>query len=143
MSVFTSWINEMLHGILTNQVFLFFIFFYNESLWELQFCLLFYFIYLFIIYGCFGSSFLCEGFLLLWQVGATLHRGARASHYRGFSRCGAQAPDAQAQHLWLTGPAAPRRVGSSQTRARTRAPALAGRFSTTVPPGKPVFFIFY
>ena len=29
--------------------------------------------------------------------GATLHRGARASHYRGLSCCGAQAPDAQAQ----------------------------------------------
>ena len=27
----------------------------------------------------------------------TLHRGARASHYRGLSCCGAQAPDAQAQ----------------------------------------------
>ena len=27
----------------------------------------------------------------------TLHRGARASHYRGLSRCRAQAPDAQAQ----------------------------------------------
>ena len=26
-----------------------------------------------------------------------LHRGARASHYRGLSCCGAQAPDAQAQ----------------------------------------------
>ena len=33
---------------------------------------------------------------------------------------GAQAPDAQAQQLWLTGLAAPRHVGSSQTRARTR-----------------------
>ena len=54
------------------------------------------FIYLF-IYGCIGSSFLCEGFLLLRQVGATLHRGARASHYRGLSCCGAQAPDVQAQ----------------------------------------------
>ncbi|KAJ8794920.1 hypothetical protein J1605_018774 [Eschrichtius robustus] len=32
----------------------------------------------------------------------------------------AQAPDAQAQQLRLTGPAAPRHVGSSQTRARTR-----------------------
>ena len=29
--------------------------------------------------------------------GATLHRGARASHYRGLSCCGAQAPDVQAQ----------------------------------------------
>ena len=27
--------------------------------------------------------FLCEGFLQLWQAGATLHCGARASHYRG------------------------------------------------------------
>ena len=31
------------------------------------------FIYLF-IYGCVGSSFLCEGFLQLRQAGATLHR---------------------------------------------------------------------
>ena len=55
-------------------------------------------IYLFIfIFGCVGSSFLCEGFLQLRQAGATLHRSARASHYRGLSRCGAQAPDAQAQ----------------------------------------------
>ena len=58
------------------------------------------------------------------QVGATLHRGARASHYRGLSCCGAQAPDAQAQHLWLTGLVASRHVGSSQTRARTRVPCI-------------------
>ena len=49
------------------------------------------------IFGCVGSSFLCEGFLQLRQAGATLHRGARASHCRGLSCCGAQAPDAQAQ----------------------------------------------
>ena len=55
-------------------------------------------IYLFIfIFGCVGSSFLCEGFLQLRQAGATLHRGARASHCRGLSCCRAQAPDAQAQ----------------------------------------------
>ena len=54
------------------------------------------FVYLF-IYGCVGSSFLCEGFLYLWQVGATLHHGALASHYHGLSCCGAQAPDTQAQ----------------------------------------------
>ena len=54
------------------------------------------FIYLF-IFSCVGSSFLCEGFLYLWGAGATLHRGARASHYRGLSCCGAQAPDVQAQ----------------------------------------------
>ena len=95
--------------IINMELFLFF-FFFN-------------FIYLF-IYGCVGSSFLCEGFLWLWQVGATLHRGARASHYRGLSRCGAPAPDAQAQQLWLTGLVAPRHVGSSQTRARTRIPCI-------------------
>ena len=82
------------------------------------------FIYLF-SFGCVGSSFLCEGFLQLWQAGATLHRGARASHCCSLSCCGAQAPDTQAQQLWLTGPAAPRHVGSSQTRARTRVPCIS------------------
>ena len=52
--------------------------------------------------------------LLLW-----------ASHSRGLSCCGAQAPDAQAQQLWLTGLVAPRHVGSSQTRARTRVPCIS------------------
>ena len=89
------------------------------------------FIYLFFwLCWVFGS---CEGFLQLRQVGATLHRGvgtalhrgARAFHYRGPSHCGAQAPDAQAQQLWLTGPAAPRHVGSSKTRARTRVPCIS------------------
>ena len=82
------------------------------------------FIYYLFIYGCVGSSFLCEGFPQLWQVGAALHRGARASHYRGLSCCGAQAPDAQAQQLWLTGLVALQHVGSSQTRARTRVPSI-------------------
>ena len=84
------------------------------------------------MYGFVRSSFLCEGSLQLWQAGATphrgagatLHRGARAPHHRGPSRCRAQAPYAQAQQLWLTGPAAPRHAGSSQTRARTRVPRI-------------------
>ena len=59
--------------------------------------------YLF-IFGCVGSLFLCEGFLQSRQAGATPHRGARASHYRGLSRCGAQAPDAQAQQFVAHGP---------------------------------------
>ena len=81
------------------------------------------FIYLF-IFGCVGSSPLCEGSLQLRRAGATLHRGARASHCCGLSRCRAQAPDAQAQQLWLTGLVAPRHVGSSQTRARTPVPCI-------------------
>ena len=84
---------------------------------------LFIYFYLF-IYDCVGSSFLCEGFLQLRRVGATLHRGVRASHCRGLSCCGEQAPDAQAQQLWLTGLVAPRHVGASQTRARTRVPCI-------------------
>ena len=85
---------------------------------------IYFFIYLF-FFGCVGSSLPCEGLLQLRQAGATLHRGARAPHLRGPSRCVAQAPDAQAQQLWLTGPVAPRHEGSSQTRARTRAPCTS------------------
>ena len=55
------------------------------------------FIYIYIFFCCVGSSFLCEGFLQLRRAGATLHRGARASHCHGLSRFGAQAPDTQAQ----------------------------------------------
>ena len=86
----------------------------------------FFLIYLFylFIFDCVGSSFLREGSLQLRQAGATLHRSARASRHRGLSCCGAQAPDAQAQQLWLTGVVAPRHVGSSQTRAQTRAPCI-------------------
>ena len=84
----------------------------------------FLFIYLF-IHDCVESSFLCEGSPQLRQAGTTLHRGARASHHRGLPCCGAQAPDAQAQQLWLTGPVAPRHAGSSQTRARTRVPCIS------------------
>ena len=57
-------------------------------------------------------------------MGATLHCVVWASHYRGLTCCGAQAPDAQAQQLWLTGLVAPWHVGSSQTRARTRVPCI-------------------
>ena len=69
------------------ELFLFF-FFFNFFI---------YYLFIIFIFGCVGSSFLCEGFLQLRRVGATLHRGARASHHRGLSCCGAQAPDAQAQ----------------------------------------------
>ena len=76
-------------------------------------------------------------------MGSTLHRGARASRYCGLSCCGAQAPDAQAQQLWLTGPVAPRHVGSSQTRARTRVPRIGRRILNHCATREaPVFFIF-
>ena len=43
------------------------------------------------IYGCVGSSSLCEGPLQLRRAGATPCRGAWASHCRGLSCSGAQA----------------------------------------------------
>ena len=92
--------------------------------------------FIYFIYGCVGSSFLCQGFLQLWQAGATLHHGARASHYRGLV----------AEHRLQT-----RRLSNCGSRAQLLrgmwdlpspglepvSPALAGRFSTTAPPGKP------
>ncbi|XP_054942564.1 protein SREK1IP1 isoform X2 [Physeter macrocephalus] len=48
--------------------------------------------------------------------------GMRASHCCGLSGCGAQTPNAQAQRPWLTGPAAPRHVGSSRTGAQNPRP---------------------
>ena len=83
--------------------------------------------------------------------------GTRASQCCGLSHYGAQAPDAQAQRPWLTGPAAPRHVASSRTGTRTCVPcigrrtpyhcatkeALEGRFLTTVTPGKPILCILY
>ena len=86
--------------------------------------LFFFKLFIYLFYDCVGSLFLCEGFLQLWQVEATLHRGAWASHYHGLPCCGAQAPDAQAQQLWLRGLVAPWHVGSSRTRARTRVPCI-------------------
>ena len=123
-----SWCQH--HHLPTSKVFFAISFFQPSQVWVLGIdwncktisMLMVFFFFFFFIYGCVGSSFLCEGFLQLWQAGATLHCGARAPHYRGLCCYGAQAPDAQAQQLWLTGPAAPRHVGSSQTRARTRVP---------------------
>ena len=71
---------------------------YNPILLKLLFFInLFIYLFIFFIFGCVGSSFLCEGFLQLRRAGATLHRGERASHRCGLSHCGAQAPDTQAQ----------------------------------------------
>ena len=85
------------------------------------------FIYLFIYFWLCWILVSVRGLSLVAASGATLHRGARASHCRGLSCCGAQAPDAQAQQLWLTGLAAPRHVGSSQNGTRTRVPCIGRR----------------
>ena len=62
-------------------------------------------------WGCVGSLLQRTGFLQLWQEGATLHGGARASHCGGFSCCGAWALGTQASV------ATARRLSSCSTRA--------------------------
>ena len=118
------------------------------------------FIYLF-IFGCIGSSLLHAGFLQLRR--ATLHCGVQASHCRGFSCCGAQTLGARASIVVAHGlgccgsQALERRLSSSGTQAqllcsmwdlprpglKPMSPALAGRFLTTVPPGKPLVTVSY
>ena len=70
-------------------------------------------------------------FVLLFLAVLGLHRGAQASHGRGFSCCSGWAPGCMgfstgtwAQQSWLTGLGASRRVESSQTRDRTRVPCI-------------------
>ena len=81
--------------------------------------------------------------------------GAQASHCSDFSWCRAWLQGAQAQWLWLlgssaqaqcswcTGLVAPQHVGSSWIRDWPHAPAVAGGFFTTEPPGKPLSFAFW
>ena len=113
------------------------------------------FIYLF-VFGCFGSSLLRVGFLQLQRAGATLRCGAWASHCGGFFCCGAWALGAGASVVVARGlsscgsRALERRLSSCGAWAQLLcvmwdlpgpglepvSPALAGRFLTTVPPGK-------
>ena len=113
------------------------------------------------MFGCVGSSLLHAGFLQLWRAGATLRCGARASHCGGFFCCRAWALGVQASVVVARGlsscgsRALERRLSSCGARAQLLrgmwdlpgpglepvSPALAGRFLTTVPPGKSLFFI--
>ena len=89
-----------------------------------------------------GYSLLwCADFSLRWRL-LLQSTGSRCA---GFSSCGEQAQQlwlvgskAQAQQLWRVGLVAPRHVGSSRTRVRTR---VSCTFLTTVPPGKPMLII--
>ena len=100
----------------------------------------------FFLFGCIGSSLLRVGFLQLWPVGATLHCGARASDCSGFSCCGAPALGVRASVVVAHG------LSSCGARAQLLrgmwdlpgpvSPALAGGFSTTVPPGMSLISVF-
>ena len=112
----------------------------------------------FFIFGCVGSLLLRAGFLQLRQAGATLCCSAWASHCGGFSCCGARVLGARTSVVVARGLsscgswALELRLSSCGARAqllRSRwdlprpglepvSPALAGRFLTTAPPGKPL-----
>ena len=99
-------------------------------------------IYLFIYFGCVGSSFIaahglslvaasgsysslrCAGFSLQWL----LLLGSMGSRHVGFSSCGSRAVERRLSS-WGTrkGFVAPRHVGSSQTRAQTHVPCIGRR----------------
>ena len=59
--------------------------------------LLNYYLFIYLFLAVLGLCFCARAFSSCGEPGATLHRGVRASHCRGLSRRGAQAPDAQAQ----------------------------------------------
>ena len=122
-------------------------FFFNVRLRSCAGLQLNFFLYIYLFIGCIGSSLLRVGFLQLRRAGAALRCGARAfplqwllllwstgSRCAGFSSCGTRAQQlwlagsrAQVQQMWHMGLVAPRHVGSSQTRARTRVPCIGRR----------------
>ena len=112
--------------------------------------LLFFFLINLFIFGCVGSSFLCEGFLQLRWAGATLHRGGHSSSRRPLF-IAARGPLTIAASLVAEHRLQTRRLSNCGSRAQLlrsmwdlprpglepMSPALAGGFSTTAPPGKP------
>ena len=90
-------------------------------------------------YGCAGSSVLHPGFLSLQWAGATLRCSEWAAGCSDFSCCRAQALGTWASLVVSHGMWKLPGQG-----IKSRPPALAGRFFTTEPPGKPsyVFFLY-
>ena len=80
---------------------------------------IFFLIFIYLFMAVLGLRFCARAFSSCGKWGP-LFIAVRGPLTIGLSCRGAQAPDAQAQQLWLTGLVAPQHVGSSQTRARTR-----------------------
>ena len=81
-------------------------------------CLNVFFKISFIIFGCAGSALLCEGFLYLWRVGASLV----GEH--GLWGMGASVVAVWTQQLWCMDSAAARLVESSRARNWTHVPCI-------------------
>ena len=96
---------------------LFFFFLKRQLRSFVLFCFVFYLWLCWVFVSVRGLSLVAAsgGHSSSWRAGLSLSRPLLL---------GAQAPDAQAQWLWLTGPVAPGHVGSSQTWARTRVPCI-------------------
>ena len=106
------------------------------------------------IFYCAGLCY-CTGFSLVVRVGVTLRLWYTASHCSGLSCCGSRAlgcPGVSSCGSW-----APEHRLSSGARGEllcgmwnlprlgieAMSPALAGRFFTTEPPGKPINIEYY
>ena len=109
--------------------------------------ILFYmFIYIILCLCCFLSFIYqlcwvftaCTGFSL--AAASRGHSLLRCLHCCGFSVRSMGSGAERLQQLWHTGFVAPQHMGSSWPRARTHVPSLAGKFSTTGPPGKPLCY---
>ena len=72
------------------------------------------------MYGYIGSLLLCAGFSLVAASGGCSSLWCAGFSLRWLLLLRSTGSRAQAQQPWRTGPAAPRHVGSSRIRARTR-----------------------
>ena len=123
---------------------------------------MYYYYYYYFTFGFIGSSLLHMGFLQLQQAGATPRCDAWVSHCCAFSCCRVWALGVWASVVVARRPsscgswALECRLSSCGARAQllrgmwdlprpgieSMSPALAGRFSTTAPPGKPRNVLF-
>ena len=86
------------------------------------------------IFDCAGSLLLCAVFLRLRQVGASLRCGAWSSSCSGFSCCGALALEQGLGSCDAQPLVAPWNL--PELGIKPMSPALAGKFLSTVPPGR-------
>ena len=104
---------------------------------------IFFNLFLYLFLAVLGLRFCAMAFPSCGKRGPLLIAVRRPLHHRGLSCCGAQAPDAQAQQSWLTGPVALRHAGSSQTRARTRVPCISRQIVNHCATREAQFKIFF
>ena len=116
-----------------------------QSYWQCIYSDLFsFFLFLRFIYLFLAALVLCycENFSLLAVSGAALSCDTWASHYSGFSCCGAQPLECIGVKLWCMGLVATRHVGSSRSRNWTCVPWIGRRLLnhwTTRETCRPIF----